>query len=111
LVANDGDKCKVDDFRYCSLSGRTTNEKVDDKGFYDGIETSLPKFGFTDEERDQVWKMVSITLNTGNIKIDEDCYVEGSDPCALIQEENYKTVMTLSGMDNDKFGSEVVTSH
>jgi len=44
-------------------------------------------------------------------KIDVDCYVEGSDPCALIQEENYKNVMTLSGMDNDKFGSEVVTSH
>lgn len=93
LINNNGDKCKIDDFYYCSLSGRTTNPRINDEQAYKDIEESLPKFGFSEEDRDQVWKMVSVTLNTGNIKIDAANFVEGVTPCDIERNENFNNVI------------------
>lgn len=83
FLNNDGKKCKIDKFKYCSMSGRTVNDKVDDKEFYEGIEAGFKRLNFTEDERFMVWSMVSAVLQIGNLSLDKGSYVESEAPCQI----------------------------
>jgi myosin heavy subunit len=46
MMNNVGDKVVLEKYRFLSLSGRTTNDMVDDNGFYKGIEAAFPRLKF-----------------------------------------------------------------
>ena len=106
---NDGDKCTMEKFNYLNISGRCINEKVDDEGFYKGIEEAFPRLRFLPEERDMVWSIVSATLNIGNWEIDEKCYKEGEKPCDIKSTSYFDNACDLLGLDKEKIKEDLHT--
>jgi myosin heavy subunit len=108
MMNNVGDKVVLEKYRFLSLSGRTVNDKVDDNGFYQGIEDAFPRLKFEPEERDMVWSMVSATLQIGNWEIDDkDFQKDPNNPCKIVRNEFYDKACKLLGLDKDKVEADI----
>ena len=99
---NDGDKPKMEAFNYLLKSKCFVWETIDDNEFYSDTCKSFNSLGFNQEEQEAVWKILSCTLNLGNVEIDQSNYVEGKTPCDFKDSYYLKTVLETLNLTKEK---------
>ena len=101
-LINKFNKCDPSLFNYLSASGVYQTPKLDDKEIYDEVIEAFKQLEFSDVEQDAIWRMLSAILHLGNIEFDESYYVDGAKPVRILQNEDYKKVLSLLECDSEQ---------
>lgn len=103
LLLNDEDHCDMRHFNYLNQSVVYEDPKVNDEEFWTDVSTSLNILRFTPGQQDAMWRSLAAILYIGNLRIDDSTYVEGSKPCKIHRDENWRRVTALLGIKEDAF--------
>lgn len=109
LLTNDGDKVNMEKYNYINQTGVYVVGKINDQEFYDDVIKSFTDLDFTEGQQDAIWRMLSTVLQLGNLKIDQENFVEGSKPCLIIKDDHWSKIITLLNI-NESSLEEALTN-
>jgi myosin heavy subunit/alpha-tubulin suppressor-like RCC1 family protein len=94
-----GEPCDMRRFKILRSSGLYETPKINDKEFYADVVNAFSMLGFSDEEEDAIWRIISIVLHMGNFEVDSSNYEEGKRPCSIVDNDDFKIVVKLLNCD------------
>lgn len=103
---NSGDKVDMKNYKYLAGSGCFSVPTIDDKEFYDDTCDSFNKMGFSPEEVDAVWKMLSCVLNLGNVDIDDSKF-DDENPCTFKASDFTTNVVEMLEVNKEELETSI----
>lgn len=99
FLSFNGEQCDMKRFKILRSSGLYETNKINDKEFYSDVVRAFEMLGFTREEEDAIWRIISIVLHMGNFEVDSSNYEEGKKPCSIVENDDFKIVVRLLNCD------------
>jgi myosin-5 len=97
----DGKTVDMSEYNLLKKGGIYNEEKIDDFKIFNEVQDSFNNLGFTEEEQEGIWKVLSCVLNMGNIEIDSSSYVESATPCKFKGSKYLQRVLEILGVERE----------
>ena len=101
FLSLNGEQCDMKRFKILRSSGLYETSKINDREFYNDVVKAFEMLGFTREEEDAIWRILSIVLHMGNFEVDSSNYEEGKKPCSIVENDDFKIVVRLLNCEAD----------
>ena len=91
-------KADMKQFPYLSKSNCYDVKEISDEEVYNSVCSSFVNLGFSSEERETIWRILSVVLNLSRVEIDTSIYEEGMVACGIVKSKYLDRVLTLLGL-------------
>ncbi|KAH8174246.1 myosin head (motor domain) domain-containing protein [Sarocladium implicatum] len=94
----------IEEFEYLNQGGSPTIEGVDDKAEFEATKKSLKTIGVTDDQQDEIFKLLAGLLHLGNVKIT----ASRNDSVLAPTEPSLERACSILGVDATQFARWIV---